>query len=61
MTNGYNILNVSKYFIEDESQNYLVFQPVFKHFQTFTGSNKTFAWKSEELLEKSFKTSVTSG
>ena len=29
--NGYNTLNDAKYFAEDGSQNYLVFQPVFRY------------------------------
>ena len=61
LTNGYSIITVARNLIEDESQNYLVFQPVFKYFQTFTGTNKTFAWKSEGLSEESFKIPITSG
>ena len=40
--------------------NYLVYQPLFKSFQKFIGTCKTFAWKSKGLLEESFKTPVTS-
>ena len=35
LTNEYIIPNGAKYFDEDGSQNYLVFQPEFKYFQTF--------------------------
>ena len=54
-----DILNGAKYFVEDESQNYLVFQPAFKHSQTFTHTDKILVWKSKGLSEKSFKTPVT--
>ena len=62
MINGHSILNKEKYFAENGSQNYLVFQPVSKYFQTFTGdTDKILAWKSKGLSEESIKTSVTSG
>ena len=43
--NGYSILYGAKYFTEDGSQNYLVFQPFSKYFQAFTGTDKN--WKSK--------------
>ena len=46
LINAYGISSSAKYFVEDESQNYLVLQAVFKYFQTFTGSDKMFALKS---------------
>ena len=49
------------YFVENESQNSLVFQPVLKYFQTFTGTDEIFKWKSKCLSKESFKTRVTSG
>ena len=62
LINGHSILNKEKYFAENGSQNYLVFQPVSKYFQTFTGdTDKILAWKSKGLSEESIKTSVTSG
>ena len=30
---GYSILNGAKYFVEDESQNYLIFQLLVKYFE----------------------------
>ena len=60
LMNGYSILDGAKYFTEDGSQNYLVFQPVLKYFQTFTGTDKNFAWKSKRLSEESIEIAVTS-
>ena len=60
LINWYSILNGAKYFVEDVSQNYFVFKPVFKCFQTFTGTNKIFARKSKGLPKKSFRTPVIS-
>ena len=60
MINGYNVLNGVKYFVKDRSQNYLVFQPVFKYFQTFTDIDIIFACKSKEMTKESFKTPVKS-
>ena len=40
LVNGYSILNGAKYFVEDGSQNQLVFQPVLKYFETFTDTDK---------------------
>ena len=47
LINGYSILNGANYSDENGSQNYLVFQPVAKYFQTFTGTDKMFALKSK--------------
>ena len=60
LINGFSIVNGAKYFVESESQNYLVFQTVFNYFQTFTGTDKSFAWKPKALPEETIKTSVTS-
>ena len=59
MINGYITLNIEKHFPEDGPQNYLVFQPAFKHFQTFIGSDKIFAWIPKESSEESLKTPIT--
>ena len=49
-----------KYFDSDGSQNYLIFQPVFKFFQIFSGAvNKILGWKSKRLSDKSSTTSAT--
>ena len=60
MRNIYGILNGAKCFVDNGSQNCLVFQPVFQYFQTFTGANKIFTWKSGRLSEDIFKVPVTS-
>ena len=56
-----SILNGARYFTEDGSQNYLLFQLVFKYFWTFTGTDKFCAWKSKGLWEKSIKVLLLSG
>ena len=61
LINGCSIFNGANYFVEDGPQNYLVIQPVFKYFQTFTGTDKILAWKSKGLSEGIFKTPVVSG
>ena len=61
--NEYSILNGAKYSVEDGSQNYLVFQPVFKYFRTLTGTVKIFVQKFEGLSKEIvpyFSTPVTS-
>ena len=60
LINGYSILNGERYFVEDGSQNCLVFQSDFKYFQTFTGTDKFFARKSKVLLKESIKTPTIS-
>ena len=61
LINGYGILNGAKCFDKDGLQNYLLLQPVFKYFQTFTGTDRIFAWQSIRLSERSSKTPITSG
>ena len=39
LINGYKILDGAKHFVEDESQNFLEFQSVFKCFVKFTGTD----------------------
>ena len=43
---------LAKYFVEDESQNYLVFQPVFRYFKTPANNYKAIAWKSKTSLHE---------
>ena len=45
---------------DDGTHNYLVFQPVNKHFKTVANSNKGTASKSKGLSEESIKPPVTS-
>ena len=52
--------NDKRYSGDDESQNYLVFQPLFKSFTTPTDSEKILAWRSEGLSEESIKPPTTS-
>lgn len=42
---------IKKYFADYGSQNYLLFQSVYKSFQTFTGTDKLPALKPKELPE----------
>lgn len=37
--------NGGKYFVNDGSQNYLIFQPIFKSSEIVTGSIDKFFWK----------------
>ena len=36
-----------------------MFLPFYKYFKTFTGSDKIFAWRSEEFSKESIKTRFT--
>lgn len=47
------------YFDDDRSESYLMFQPVFKYFEIFSGTiDKIFGWKSKS--EESIKTPTMS-
>lgn len=51
-----------RYFDDDESQNYLIFQPVFDSFEILSGTiDKTIEWKSTGLPQRSISTSITPG
>ena len=44
--------NGRRYFDDDEPQNYVVFQPVFKTYRMTTGDDKTIAtWKLKGLSD----------
>ena len=43
------------YFEDDGTQNYLVFQRVYKHFKMLVTSSTTTAWKSKCLSNESIK------
>ena len=60
MINEYSFLNCKKCFIDDGS-HFFNLQPLSKYFQTFTGTDKTFALKSKWLSEEIIKTLATSG
>ena len=60
LINGFDIFNDTKYFAENGSQNYLVFQTLRKYFDTSKMKQKpvVMAWKSKALLEESMKPPV---
>ena len=62
MINGYSVLNSAKYFAQDGSQNYLVFQPLLKYFEgsRTTVDAKVMTWRSKRLLDESIKFPATS-
>ena len=43
------------YFEGDRTQNYLLFQSVFKYFETVTNNGKVIVWKSKGFSEESIK------
>ena len=46
--------------IEDGSQSYLIFQPLYRYFKTVTNTNYISSWKSRGLSAESIKPSTTS-
>ena len=52
LINGYSIFNGAKYFVEDESQNYLIFQSLFRYLKT-SANNIAMTWKSKGLADES--------
>ena len=56
----------SKHFIgkshfgEDGTQNYLVFEPIYKHFKMITNTDYISSWKSKGLSAESIKPPITS-
>ena len=56
----------SSYFIgkshfgEDGTQNYLVFQPMYRYFKMITNTDYISSWKSKGLSSESFKAISTS-
>ena len=66
-----NELNMSKtfdssyyigksYFEEDDTPNYLIFQPLNKYFKLITNTDYVSSWKSKGLSSESFKPPTTS-
>ena len=45
---------------EDGNQNYLVFQPMYRHFTIIANTDYISSWKSKGLSDESFKPSTTS-
>ena len=48
------------YFADDGTQNYLVLQPMYKHFKTINSINNVSEWKSKGLSNEIIKTPSTS-
>ena len=59
LINGYTIHNGAEYFVKGGQQNYLVYQPVLKYFQTFSSTDIISVCKSKGLSEENFKAPVT--
>ena len=49
------------HFEEDGTQNYLVFQPLSKHFQVIFNTDYISSWKSKGLSAENIKLPTTSG
>ena len=60
MINGYSILNGAKYFVENESSNYLVFQLVFRYFEIPANNNMAMVLKFKSLSDEVIKPLATS-
>ena len=54
------ILEAINHFEEAGTQNYLVFQPVYKYFKTINSIGNISGWKSKGLPNESIKTPSTS-
>ena len=52
LINGHSILNGANYSAENRSENYLVFQPAFKYFQTFTGTDEFLHWNLKDCHQR---------
>ena len=48
------------HFEDDGSQNYLLFQPVYRYFKNVSNSERVLAWKSKRLPDESVKPRATS-
>ena len=48
------------HFGEDGTQNYLVFQPMYRYFKVITNTDYILSWKSKGLSDESFKPPTTS-
>ena len=48
------------HFGEDGTQNYLVFQPMYRYFKMITNTDYILSWKSKELSAESIKPPATS-
>ena len=61
MINGYSIFNGAKYFAEDGSQNYHIFQPLLKSFEAYIkiANAKIMAWKCKGLSGESINAHAT--
>ena len=48
------------HFEEDGTQNYLVFQPMYRYFKMITSTDYISSWKSKELSAENIKVPTTS-
>ena len=48
------------HFEEDGTQNYLVFQPIYRYFKMITNTDHISSWRSKELSSESFEPPTTS-
>ena len=46
---------VKSHFEDDGTQNYLVFQPIYKYFRITSTINTTLSWKSKGFFDKTIK------
>ena len=49
------VLGVKNYFEDDDTQNYLVFQSIYKYFEITPTTNIILSWKSKDLSDKTIK------
>ena len=59
-TFGSNYFIGKSHFGEDDTQNYLVFQPMYRYFQMITNTDYISLWKSKSLSLESIKPPTTS-
>ena len=60
--NGYVILNDVKYFADDRSQNYLIFQPICNTFRIPTNNTEIIiAWKFKGLSDNRIRLPTAAG
>ena len=61
MIDGHSILSSGKYFGENGTQNFLVFQPFCKCITYFRNVSKISSWTSKVMSEKRIKNPSTTG
>ena len=48
------------YFEDDGTQNYLIFQPIYRYFRKIGNTERISSWKSKGLLDEIIKPPITS-